>query len=58
MYVSAKTIIPEITIAQEGFDFGEVTYGNTGVLEMSIANDSEIDVVLNLDLRENEKDPD
>lgn len=58
LYISVKTIVPEIKILQDMFDFGEVTYGNTGVLEMTIENKSPINAILNLDLRENDKDPD
>lgn len=53
---SVQTIIPKISISEEEFDFGDVTFGNTESQLMTIVNGSDIDVVLHLDLRENEAD--
>lgn len=50
--ISAKTIIPKVIIYENEFDFGTVTYGNTGTLTMTLENASPIEANLNLDLRE------
>jgi len=57
MMISAETIVPKVNIKEEDFNFGEVTFGNTETLTMTLVNDSMIDVMLTLDLRENEHDP-
>ena len=55
--ISAKTIIPKVLIYENEFDFGTVTYGNSGTLTMTLENASPIDTTINLDLRENENHP-
>lgn len=57
LLVSAQTIIPDVKIKEEEFNFGEVTFGNTESLVMTLVNDSQIDIMLTLDLREKDNDP-
>ena len=52
--ITAKTIIPKVVIYENEFDFGTVTYGNSGTLTMTLENASPIVANLNLDLREND----
>lgn len=54
LYINAETIIPNVRIKEEEFNFGEVTFGNTESMKMTLINESEIDIVLTLDLREQE----
>ena len=50
---SVKTILPNIEIVEEIFDFGFVTtLGNPGVMKMALRNSSNIKVNLILDMRE------
>lgn len=49
--VRANVIIPEVRIEQPEFDFGEVLYGDSKSLTLTLHNDSNIDAVLILDLR-------
>ena len=55
--MNANTIIPNVRIKEEGFDFGGITYGNNGTMSLTIENDSSIQAILNLDLREQDGDP-
>lgn len=52
--INAVTIFPNVRIKEEEFNFGEVTFGNTESLKMTLINESDIDIVLTLDLREQE----
>jgi hypothetical protein len=52
LLVSANPITPQVRILEEEFNFGEVTFGNTETLVMTLVNESEIDITLTLDLRE------
>jgi hypothetical protein len=53
--ISAEVIIPQIDIFQKEFDFKEITYGGSGVLQMIIENSSPIQAKLKLDLRPKEE---
>ena len=55
--ISATTIIPDVRIKEEEFNFGEVTFGNTESLKMTLVNESQIDIILTMDLREDENKP-
>lgn len=55
--ISVNTIIPDVHVINPNFDFGGITYGNSGVLTMVITNNSSISAMLNLDLRERDSDP-
>ncbi len=50
----AKTSIPKVSIIQADFNFGDIRFGNTGTLPMTIINEGNIDADLILDLREKE----
>ena len=50
----AKTSIPKVRIEQQEFNFGDIRFGNTGSLAMTIINDGNIDADLIIDLREKE----
>ncbi|KAL4498636.1 hypothetical protein ABPG72_019754 [Tetrahymena utriculariae] len=53
---SVQTIIPDIQINQDKFDFGNITtLGNPGQLEMHLTNNSSITAELVLDLRYDEE---
>jgi hypothetical protein len=54
LFINANPITPQVRIVEEEFNFGEVTFGNTENLQMTIVNESEIDITLTLDLREQE----
>jgi hypothetical protein len=54
----ANTIIPQVHIIEDSFDFGGITFGNNGFQTMTVINESSIQAVLNLDLRVKENDPD
>ena len=54
---NVQTILPKVRILENEFDFGEVTtLGNSGFQYMTIVNESDIDSVLGLDLRERSDD--
>ena len=53
--MSADVIIPKITIYEKEFNFGKITYGNSGVLEMNVENTSPILAKLRLDLRQKDE---
>lgn len=55
--VSVKVIIPQVITYEDDYNFGVITYGNTGVLQMTLENTSPIDAILNLDMREFENNP-
>ncbi len=58
MPFKVKTIIPKVSILEEEFDFGGVTtLGNSGILKMTILNQSTIDANLILNLKEREEGP-
>ena len=50
----AKTSIPKVRIAQPEFNFGDIRFGNTGTLQMTIINEGNIDADLIIDLRDKE----
>lgn len=50
--VKGETIVPQVRIVEEEFDFGGVTFGSTGTLKMTIINDSDLNAVLDVDLSE------
>jgi hypothetical protein len=54
MAFSAEISIPEVRVIEDELDFGEVRYGNTGSIYMTLQNESELRATLILDLRENE----
>ena len=56
--MNVSTIIPQVRILEDQFDFGGITYGNTGVLTMTIVNDSNIQAQLNFDLRHKDSESD
>lgn len=54
---NVQSILPKVRILENDFDFGEVTtLGNSGFQYMTIVNESDIDSVLGLDLRERPDD--
>lgn len=54
-----KTILPQIDIQEDQFDFGKITtFNNSGTLKMTITNKSSISAELVLDLRTDEENPD
>lgn len=54
LFINANPITPQVRVLEEEFNFGEVTFGNTESLNMTLVNESEIDITLTLDLREQE----
>jgi len=50
--VLANAIIPDVRIEEEVFDFGGVTFGDSKVLPLTIHNDSNIEALLILDMRQ------
>ena len=50
--VRGETIVPQVRIVQDEFDFGGITFGSVGVLPLTLINDSNIAAVLDIDLRE------
>lgn len=56
--LSAKTIIPQVSILEEIFDFGNITtLGNAATLSMTLTNQSSIKADMVLDLRLPEENP-
>ncbi|KAL4497051.1 hypothetical protein ABPG72_002207 [Tetrahymena utriculariae] len=55
---SVQTVIPNVLIKEEVFNFGQLTKDNAGHLEMSLINRSEIPAELILDMRTEEENPD
>jgi hypothetical protein len=53
--VTANAIIPNVYIDREEIDFGGVTCGNTSVEEFNLTNESLIDAVVYIDLREHQE---
>jgi len=47
----AEVSIPDVYIKEDDFNFGEIRYGNSGKLEMTLVNNSTLDTMLILDLR-------
>lgn len=54
---SVQTIIPSVIIKEDVFNFGQLTKDNSGHLEMTILNRSEIPAELILDMRTEEENP-
>ena len=54
----ANVIIPKLSITEENFDFGGVTFGNSGTKTITIKNDSSITTIQNLDQRSKDSDQD
>ena len=52
LMVRGETIVPQVRIAEDEFDFGGVTFGSTGILKMTLINDSNITAMLDVDLTE------
>jgi hypothetical protein len=50
--VKAQSIVPDVKIEEEMFDFGGVTFGDSKTLPLTIYNESNIEAKLILDLRE------
>ena len=48
----AQSIIPQVSIEEDAFDFGGVTFGDCKTLPLTLVNDSNIEARLILDLRE------
>lgn len=48
----AQSIIPQVSIEEDAFDFGGVTFGDSKTLPLTLVNDSNIEARLILDLRE------
>ena len=51
----ATVSIPKIKIMEEEFNFGEISYGNSGIQRMTLFNDSSLITTLIMDLRENDE---
>ena len=47
----AEVSVPDVRILEEDFNFGEIRYGNSGKLDMTLINDSTLPTMLILDLR-------
>lgn len=57
--LSAETIVPQVEILEEKFDFGNITtLGNASQLRLTLVNSSEIPAELILDLRTQDENPD
>ena len=55
---SARTIIPEVVILEDEFNFGNITtLGNSTILLMSVVNKSQISAELVLDMRGDNENP-
>ncbi len=50
--VHATAIVPQVRIAEDNLDFGGVTFGDAKIIPMTIANKSNIEAKLILDLRD------
>lgn len=50
--VHANVITPEVSIVENDFKFGEVLYGDSHSLPFTLENNSPIEAILELDLRD------
>jgi hypothetical protein len=50
LFVSVVTQVPRIEILESIFDFGQITYGNKGQLQMTLTNTCSIEALIELDL--------
>ena len=50
----AKTSIPKVKIGQDEFNFGDIRFGNSGTMLMTLINEGNIDADLIMDLRDKE----
>ena len=50
--IKVKSLIPLVSVAEKGFEFGGVTFGDSKTLPFTLVNDSDIDAKVVLDLRE------
>ena len=50
LFVSVVTQVPRIEILESVFDFGQITYGNKGQLQMTLTNTCSIEALIELDL--------
>ena len=50
LFVSVVTQVPRIEILESMFDFGQITYGNKGQLQMTLTNTCSIQAQIELDL--------
>lgn len=46
MYLTAETIVPEVYIKEDLFDFGEITFGSKSKRDFTIHNESDIEIHL------------
>lgn len=46
VFLTAETIVPEVYIKEEIFDFGSLTFGSKAKKEFEIYNESEIEIHL------------
>ena len=53
LLVSVVTLVPRVEILEHIFDFGQITYGNKGELQMTLTNTSNIQAQVELDLVSN-----
>jgi len=50
--VRAHSVVPQVKIVEEVFDFGGVTFGDSKTLDLTLENESSIEAKLIVDLRE------
>jgi len=50
--VKGETVVPQVKILEDEFDFGPVTFGSSSSMKLTFVNESNIGAVLDLDLTE------
>ncbi len=50
--VKGETVVPQVKIVEDEFDFGPVTFGSSSTMKLTFVNESNIGAILDLDLTE------